>query len=829
MNVAFDRKSLLIDGRRVFLRCGAFHYFRLPSPGLWRDRLLKIKRAGYNAVDLYFPWSYHCPQPGVYDFAGVRDVDYLLDLVQEAGLYLVARPSPFVNAELSGGGTPQWLLERHDIPLRCRESGGWAHRDSPEYLRFVREWQEHIVPRIARRPNLVLFQIENEYVNDDLRPDYMRFLRDLVRELGVTVPIFHNDLSNMGAWADLVDIYAVDAYPITDFSRDWRDRPELFMQLDNISAVYETFAPHSPRFAAELQAGWFDAWTGPGYDEKRRLLGPEALNTVTWSAVAQGCTLYNHFMFAGGTNWDTIGCPCVHTSYDFAAPVHEWGGLSARYTAAKSIAHQIAALEDWLCVTEPAEDVTADDPELLYRVLAAGEARFCFLRNLSASPRSTGLTIAGRQVPPVEVAPGDTRLVFFHAQKGPVRISFASAPLFSWQVGGDQHDLAFCGPGVVAWRVAHEPEFLRNDLGARWNGQRVIVSYHGAAAGEVVFRLTAADGGATVRARFQPDASRMWLIDDELVVGPDYLGESHHGQIAVYTAAEASSVRLPELTWRVQAAAPELDPGLDDSEWQAIPVGGPTDMDSLGVAEGVIAYRGHFQGPLEQIRLSARHNAALYLDGRFVARLDQGYSSHPQEGELEEEPLPPLTVVPLHASTGPHVITLIVESLGHNKGFVPNERFPRGLLALEAEPARSIAWRSRAGFYGQEEYAAPGLDDAAWQPVQDLSEAAGEIVWARTRFVLDLPADVYAPIALVLGDVADKAHLYLNGVLVGRHWSVCAQRAFYLPEGLLDLHGENVLALTLWRRGDPPAAIRPRLDAYAAWRVDYRPLGELVR
>src|SRR5512139_3315826 len=98
MNVTFDRKSLLIDGRRVFLRGGSFHYFRLPAPGLWRDRLLKIKRAGYNAVDLYFPWSYHSDAPGRYDFSGVRDVDYLLDLVEETGLYLIARPSPFINA-----------------------------------------------------------------------------------------------------------------------------------------------------------------------------------------------------------------------------------------------------------------------------------------------------------------------------------------------------------------------------------------------------------------------------------------------------------------------------------------------------------------------------------------------------------------------------------------------------------------------------------------------------------------------------------------------------------------------------------------------------------
>src|SRR5512135_3429759 len=93
--LAYDRHSLIIDGKRTIIRCGAFHYFRLPSPDLWKDRLLKIKRAGYNAVDLYFNWAYHSPAQGVYDFEGVRDVDRLLGTCQEVGLYVIARPGPF--------------------------------------------------------------------------------------------------------------------------------------------------------------------------------------------------------------------------------------------------------------------------------------------------------------------------------------------------------------------------------------------------------------------------------------------------------------------------------------------------------------------------------------------------------------------------------------------------------------------------------------------------------------------------------------------------------------------------------------------------------------
>src|SRR5262245_57188184 len=92
--VTYDRYSLLIDGERVWLWSAEFHYFRLPDPGLWRDQLEKFKATGFNAISLYFSWEYHSPAPGVYDFSGVRDVDRLLDIAVDVGLYVVARPGP---------------------------------------------------------------------------------------------------------------------------------------------------------------------------------------------------------------------------------------------------------------------------------------------------------------------------------------------------------------------------------------------------------------------------------------------------------------------------------------------------------------------------------------------------------------------------------------------------------------------------------------------------------------------------------------------------------------------------------------------------------------
>ena len=101
--ITYDQDSLMIDGRRTVIWSGEFEYWRLPSPSLWLDILEKMKAEGYNAVTIYFDWAYHSPKPGVYDFSGVRDVDKLLDMAARSGLYVIARPGPYINAETSGG------------------------------------------------------------------------------------------------------------------------------------------------------------------------------------------------------------------------------------------------------------------------------------------------------------------------------------------------------------------------------------------------------------------------------------------------------------------------------------------------------------------------------------------------------------------------------------------------------------------------------------------------------------------------------------------------------------------------------------------------------
>src|SRR5690348_5697456 len=219
--MSWDSQSLKIDGQRVFIWSGEVHPFRLPSPGAWRDVLQKMRAIGFNTVSFYFPWGYYTPSPGVYDFTGVRDIDRVLRMAEEEGLYVIVRPGPYVNAEVSRGGFPTWLVTQ-----RAR-----ARTDAPQYLQAVDEWYAHIDSIVARHQlsngsgTVIAFQIDNELF--DPVPEHARYMQHLAERAhadGIAVPLFHNDIGRNGYWvprsSDVpgvmvgpVDLYAFDSYP----------------------------------------------------------------------------------------------------------------------------------------------------------------------------------------------------------------------------------------------------------------------------------------------------------------------------------------------------------------------------------------------------------------------------------------------------------------------------------------------------------------------------------------------------------------------------------------------------------------------------------------
>ena len=282
--IDFDGRGFIVQGKRVFVVAGALHYSRVPR-ALWRDRLLRIKRAGYNTVQTYTFWSYHETREGQYDFSGDKDLDAYLKLIHSMNMYAIVRIGPYVNAEWSGGGWPVWLRFKPGLVVRD---------DNKLFLAAMDRWLDHLMPivaanQITRGGPVIMVQLENEDPRGggtDLPNPYFVHLRNKALALGMVVPHFFSGLNHS-------------------------DNPAGGGPLDLTDR-------RSPWYSTEFWTGWINVYgSEPGKADR--------LERATWRVLANGGAGYTHYTMAGGTNFDGWNCDEQGTNYDFGAPIGQAG------------------------------------------------------------------------------------------------------------------------------------------------------------------------------------------------------------------------------------------------------------------------------------------------------------------------------------------------------------------------------------------------------------------------------------------------------------------------------------------------------------------------
>ncbi|WP_157560940.1 beta-galactosidase [Humibacter albus] len=363
--VTYDSKSIKVDGQRLTVFSGEFHYWREPSTSDWRDVFQKMRAAGFNAVSLYFFWGLHSTKPGEYDFTGIKNIDLLLTMAQQEGLYVIARPGPYVNAEISMGGLPAYLTNSGAGSLRSM--------DDPDVVQDQKDWL-HAFDEIANKHlvtdgggSVVLYQVENEMISDGgTGPAYMKQLTDQVKSDGIDVPLFVNDWGmggrfapgKAGAAGDIgVDMYGYDNYPLGFTCNAGRG------QVPDNETAFRAITKDGPEFIPEGQGGAFTPW-GASFntDKCADFVDADFTRQYGVNNIANGVTLFNYYMEYGGTNWGWTGSPSSgFTSYDYGAAIDENRQLTPKLATQKEIGYYQEALPqlaDMIPQTAPTVSVT---------------------------------------------------------------------------------------------------------------------------------------------------------------------------------------------------------------------------------------------------------------------------------------------------------------------------------------------------------------------------------------------------------------------------------------------------------------------------------------
>ncbi|KAM5228924.1 beta-galactosidase-1-like protein isoform 1-T1 [Ctenodactylus gundi] len=320
--VDWEHDRFLLDGAPFRYVSGSLHYFRVPRV-LWADRLFKMQLSGLNAVQLYVPWNYHEPQPGVYNFNGSRDLIAFLNEAAAANLLVILRPGPYICAEWEMGGLPSWLLQKPKIHLRTSD---------PDFLAAVDSWFEVLLPKIYpflyhNGGNIISIQVENEYGSyKACDVSYMRHLAGLFRALlGNKILLFTTDGPEGLKCGSLKGLYTtVDFGPADNMTK-------IFTQL-------RKYEPRGPLVNSEYYTGWLDYW-GHNHSTRSILSVTKGLEDM----LKLGASV-NMYMFHGGTNFgywngaDEKGrfLP-ITTSYDYDAPISEAGDPTPKFFALRNV------------------------------------------------------------------------------------------------------------------------------------------------------------------------------------------------------------------------------------------------------------------------------------------------------------------------------------------------------------------------------------------------------------------------------------------------------------------------------------------------------------
>lgn len=167
-------KQILINGKPRLILSGEIHYYRLKRED-WQDRIIKLKEAGFNTVATYIPWICHEEQEGIFDFGSEReelDLAAFIKLCAENDLYFIARPGPFIMAEMKNEGIPHWLIEKYPeiVPVTWdgeKVSTFTLDYLAPKFLEAAKRWYKNVCgilePFLSRNGgNLIGMQLDNE-------------------------------------------------------------------------------------------------------------------------------------------------------------------------------------------------------------------------------------------------------------------------------------------------------------------------------------------------------------------------------------------------------------------------------------------------------------------------------------------------------------------------------------------------------------------------------------------------------------------------------------------------------------------------------------------
>ncbi|HQP97464.1 MAG TPA: beta-galactosidase [bacterium] len=775
--VEYDRRSLLLNGQRVFLTSGSIHYFRVPHE-LWADRLEKAKSFGLNCIQFYVPWNYHEPREEDYYFKGDADLDRFMSLCEKMGFYLIARPGPYICAEWDFGGFPAWLLTKPGLLPR---------RYEPQYLGYVDRWFNRLIPMIAKHQytsggGVILVQIENELGNICLEEEeseaYLTHLEKLVHRNGIDVPLITCAGSHKGTLECINGHYP--ARQVGKFREKQRE---------------------SPIFSTEFYPGWYSTWHNPA---DWNPYPKQVVENETWRFLCAGASGYNYYMWHGGTNFGYNTMYLQTTSYDFTAPLSEAGGVTDKFRALARPARFASAFSRTLADCDPvcAYKIFGRYGELVAHTRINDGARFVFLENRGDKSRRQRMQSLGFAWISLKVPPNAFRMVVQNVDLcNGISLSECHLPILGlFEIKEAKVLVLEAADGFVQFEITDDYE-ISGDLPIRYTDSAPILE--GNLAGKDYARadLKSGDTHLIILVVSPKLDNRVWPVADGVVIGGRY-ARQHKEQVEVHFGPDEQEAWLITLQgsttiapgnpthtlpilgeWMCTRWSTELPWTIYGPEW--IESYRPVLRDLVGSHHGYAWYRCNVreETPVQrQLTLTAlADRALLFVNNKHVLTTLE---------PPEDRRIQPSASIRVPLERGENIIGILSDNLGHVKGdwqlgdvrkdSMKMHDDHKGLLGPVYLDSNELHfWSFHHGLIGERLGFPHGAGE--WEPLSEMVD--GVLRWFKTEFPIQqktLRASVASPLRIRMEGLT-KGVLWINGKHLGRYWTMNGHLDYYVP------------------------------------------------
>lgn len=416
------------DGKPVIPVMGEFHFSRYPADR-WEQEIRKMKSGGIHVIATYVFWNIHEENEGEWNWSGNRDLKRFVEICGDNGLDVLVRIGPFCHGEIRSGGLPDWLFTKN-IDVRSND---------PLYLSYAEKLYRQVASQLKGLyykdgGPIIGCQIENEHQHSaapwalhydgeptvdftassydkgitklgvsiqeaeidkkELGNRHMSTLLRMAKDAGIDTPIY-----TATGWGNAAIVegetlpvtagytYAtwVPAQEMSKFClfKDLRDEPDYSPVRYN--------AHDYPSASAEMGVG-----IQIGYGV-RPICTAEAAEAMIVRTIGGGANILGYYMYHGGSTptmqgnggfFSDQGMGLPKISYDFQAPLGEFGIEHIQYRPLRVIHHFLAEFGDRLAPMQtvlPADAAmmtpdNRDDLRYAARVNENGEG-FLFIVN----------------------------------------------------------------------------------------------------------------------------------------------------------------------------------------------------------------------------------------------------------------------------------------------------------------------------------------------------------------------------------------------------------------------------------------------------------------